>query len=60
MGWKFLDICPWQDEEINRTYITDEFGNWTITQNCLDSSITLKNVKCLANGTWSKNILCPG
>jgi len=55
-----IDICPWEKMETNRTYITDAFRKWTITQVCLDRSITVMNVTCLTNGTWSKDIKCPG
>jgi len=55
-----VDLCPMQDTETNKTYLTDVFGNWTIIQACLSEFITIIEVKCLANGTWSNNILCPG
>jgi len=55
--WKIvfivLDVCPWLDIMTNRTYITDVSGNWTISQDCLGESITIVDVKCLTNGTWS-------
>jgi len=44
----------------NGTYISDALGIWTITQLCLDTPITITNVNCHANGTWSKNLQYSG